>query len=146
MHMSPYALGRAACVCRKWRYATRSPILWRNACLKTWQACSFFSFSFIKCLNSLSCTWLWSQAAINQDMHHFGYLMVVCGYIHPKGFTITWRELWLSEYHRSVLAIKSTERVQWKDALCLYRNMTIQVLIPSNGISVVETELFGICI
>ncbi|CAK9226895.1 unnamed protein product [Sphagnum jensenii] len=37
MHMSPYALGRAACVCRKWRYATRSPILWRNACLKTWQ-------------------------------------------------------------------------------------------------------------
>jgi F-box protein 9 len=62
MHMSPYALGRAACVCRKWRYATRSPILWRNACLKTWQACLFFSFSFIKCLNSLSCTWLGSQS------------------------------------------------------------------------------------
>ncbi len=81
--------------------------------------------------------------AINQDMHHFGYLMVVCGYIHPKGFTITWRELWLSEYHRSVLAIKSTECVQWKDALCLYRNMTIQVLIPSKGISVVKLSYLG---
>jgi len=37
MRMVPYWLGRAACVCRKWRYATRAPILWRNACLKTWQ-------------------------------------------------------------------------------------------------------------
>jgi hypothetical protein len=27
--------------------------------------------------------------AINQDMHHSGYLMVACGYIHPNGFTIT---------------------------------------------------------
>ena len=43
MRMVPYWLGRAACVCRKWRYATRAPILWRNACLKTWQACSLLS-------------------------------------------------------------------------------------------------------
>lgn len=45
MRMLPYWLGRAACVCRKWRYATRAPILWRNACLKTWQACSLLSQS-----------------------------------------------------------------------------------------------------
>ncbi|BAS89265.1 Os04g0431200 [Oryza sativa Japonica Group] len=35
--MSPYSLGRAACVCRKWKYTVRNPTLWRNACLKTWQ-------------------------------------------------------------------------------------------------------------
>eukprot|EP00494_Astrolonche_serrata_P027345 UN27608 len=32
--MSPYTLGRAACVCRKWKYTTRNPTFWRNACLK----------------------------------------------------------------------------------------------------------------
>lgn len=37
MRLTPYWLGRAACVCRKWRYATRMPSLWRHACLKTWQ-------------------------------------------------------------------------------------------------------------
>ncbi|XP_042479907.1 F-box protein 7 isoform X1 [Macadamia integrifolia] len=35
--MSPYSLGRAACVCRKWRYTIRNPVFWRNACLKAWQ-------------------------------------------------------------------------------------------------------------
>ncbi|KAK9270893.1 hypothetical protein L1049_026479 [Liquidambar formosana] len=35
--MTPYNLGRAACVCRKWRYTIRNPVLWRNACLKAWQ-------------------------------------------------------------------------------------------------------------
>ncbi|XP_073003281.1 F-box protein 7 [Typha latifolia] len=35
--MNPYTLGRAACVCRKWRYTIRNPSLWRSACLKTWQ-------------------------------------------------------------------------------------------------------------
>ncbi|KAJ4837089.1 F-box protein 7 [Turnera subulata] len=35
--MAPYDIGRAACVCRKWRYALRNPILWRSACLKAWQ-------------------------------------------------------------------------------------------------------------
>ena len=35
--MSPYTLGRAACVCRKWKYTARNPTLWRAACLKTWQ-------------------------------------------------------------------------------------------------------------
>ncbi|PKA46988.1 F-box protein 7 [Apostasia shenzhenica] len=35
--MSPHVLGKAACVCRKWRYTIRNPILWRSACLKTWQ-------------------------------------------------------------------------------------------------------------
>ncbi|CAN1268864.1 F-box protein 7 [Linum perenne] len=35
--MNPCDLGRAACACRKWRYAIRSPVLWRNACLKAWQ-------------------------------------------------------------------------------------------------------------
>lgn len=35
--MTPYSLGRASCVCRKWRYAIRNPLLWQNACLKTWQ-------------------------------------------------------------------------------------------------------------
>ncbi|THU50255.1 hypothetical protein C4D60_Mb06t18250 [Musa balbisiana] len=36
--MSPYKLGRAACVCRKWRYTIRNPNLWRNACLRIWQS------------------------------------------------------------------------------------------------------------
>ncbi|GAV71965.1 F-box-like domain-containing protein [Cephalotus follicularis] len=35
--MSPYDLGRASCVCRKWRYTVRNPVFWRNACLKGWQ-------------------------------------------------------------------------------------------------------------
>ncbi|KAH8508925.1 hypothetical protein H0E87_010895 [Populus deltoides] len=35
--MAPYDLGRAACVCRKWRYTLRNPVFWRNACLKAWQ-------------------------------------------------------------------------------------------------------------
>ncbi|XP_020584380.1 F-box protein 7 [Phalaenopsis equestris] len=37
LRMSPFSLGRAACVCRKWRYTIHNPILWRRACLKTWQ-------------------------------------------------------------------------------------------------------------
>uniref|UniRef100_A0A6N2MIV6 F-box protein n=1 Tax=Salix viminalis TaxID=40686 RepID=A0A6N2MIV6_SALVM len=36
--MAPYDMGKAACVCRKWRYTLRNPIFWRNACLKAWQA------------------------------------------------------------------------------------------------------------
>ncbi|KAF8377053.1 hypothetical protein HHK36_030425 [Tetracentron sinense] len=35
--MNPYSLGRAACVCRKWRYTIRNPLFWRSACLKAWQ-------------------------------------------------------------------------------------------------------------
>lgn len=35
--MTPYTLGRAACVCRKWKYTIRNPVFWRNACLKAWQ-------------------------------------------------------------------------------------------------------------
>ncbi|XP_077248817.1 F-box protein 7 [Tasmannia lanceolata] len=35
--MNPYSLGRAACVCRKWRYTIWNPSFWRSACLKTWQ-------------------------------------------------------------------------------------------------------------
>ncbi|PON85070.1 F-box domain containing protein [Trema orientale] len=35
--MNPYDLGRASCVCRKWRYTIRNPVFWRNACLKAWQ-------------------------------------------------------------------------------------------------------------
>ncbi|KAI3442707.1 F-box domain-containing protein [Psidium guajava] len=35
--LAPYDLGRASCVCRKWRYTIRNPIFWRNACLKAWQ-------------------------------------------------------------------------------------------------------------
>ncbi|KAK1424344.1 hypothetical protein QVD17_19672 [Tagetes erecta] len=35
--MSPYNLGKAACVCRKWRNIVRNPVFWRNACLKAWQ-------------------------------------------------------------------------------------------------------------
>ncbi|KAF2291419.1 hypothetical protein GH714_023910 [Hevea brasiliensis] len=35
--MNPYDLGRAACVCRKWRYTLRNPAFWRTACLKAWQ-------------------------------------------------------------------------------------------------------------
>ncbi|GAB2290469.1 F-box protein 7 [Dionaea muscipula] len=37
IRMTPYNLGRASCVCRKWRYTIRNPVLWRNACLKIWQ-------------------------------------------------------------------------------------------------------------
>lgn len=35
--MTPYDLGTASCVCRKWRYTIRNPVFWRNACLKAWQ-------------------------------------------------------------------------------------------------------------
>lgn len=35
--MTPYNLGKAACVCRKWRYTIRNPVFWRTACLKAWQ-------------------------------------------------------------------------------------------------------------
>ncbi|TXG52994.1 hypothetical protein EZV62_022163 [Acer yangbiense] len=35
--MTSYDLGRASCVCRKWRYTVRNPVFWRNACLKAWQ-------------------------------------------------------------------------------------------------------------
>ncbi|KAK4756212.1 hypothetical protein SAY87_006339 [Trapa incisa] len=35
--MTPYDLGRASCVCRKWRYTIRNPVFWRNICLKAWQ-------------------------------------------------------------------------------------------------------------
>lgn len=37
VRMSPYYLGRASCVCRKWRYTIRNPVFWRSACLKAWQ-------------------------------------------------------------------------------------------------------------
>ncbi|KAK7351110.1 hypothetical protein VNO77_10299 [Canavalia gladiata] len=35
--MTPYDLGKASCVCRKWRYTIRNPVFWRNTCLKAWQ-------------------------------------------------------------------------------------------------------------
>lgn len=35
--MTPYDLGKATCVCRKWRYTIRNPVFWRIACLKAWQ-------------------------------------------------------------------------------------------------------------
>ncbi|KAJ7965553.1 F-box protein 7 [Quillaja saponaria] len=35
--MNPYDMGKASCVCRKWRYTIRNPVFWRNACLKAWQ-------------------------------------------------------------------------------------------------------------
>ena len=35
--MTPHDLGRAGCVCRKWRYTIRNPVFWRSACLKAWQ-------------------------------------------------------------------------------------------------------------
>ncbi|KAE8719571.1 F-box protein 7 [Hibiscus syriacus] len=37
VRMAPYDLGRASCVCRKWRYTIRNPLFWRTACLKAWQ-------------------------------------------------------------------------------------------------------------
>ncbi|GAB4844170.1 F-box protein 7 [Ancistrocladus abbreviatus] len=37
VRMTPYYLGRASCVCRKWRYTIRNPVFWRHACLKAWQ-------------------------------------------------------------------------------------------------------------
>ncbi|XP_059631245.1 F-box protein 7-like isoform X3 [Cornus florida] len=36
VRMTPYTMGRAACVCRKWRYTICNPVFWRNACLKAW--------------------------------------------------------------------------------------------------------------
>jgi hypothetical protein len=45
---SPYTLGRAACVCQKWKYTARNPTLWRTACLKTWQV-SILIFSLFGC-------------------------------------------------------------------------------------------------
>lgn len=48
--MTPYDLGKAACVCQKWEYAVHDPVFWRNACLKDWQVnyllvINLFSFS-----------------------------------------------------------------------------------------------------
>lgn len=61
VRMSPYNLGRASCVCRKWRYAIRNPLFWRNACLKAWQVqlLNFFVFwSIYSYLTLLICfTW-----------------------------------------------------------------------------------------
>lgn len=37
VRMTPYTLGRAGCVCRKWRYAIRNPFLWQKACISAWQ-------------------------------------------------------------------------------------------------------------
>lgn len=37
VRMNPYDMGRASCVCRKWRYTIRNPVFWRIACLKAWQ-------------------------------------------------------------------------------------------------------------
>ncbi|WRX30283.1 F-box domain - like 10 [Theobroma cacao] len=36
VRMTPYDLGRASCVCQKWRYSIRNPVFWRSACLKAW--------------------------------------------------------------------------------------------------------------
>ncbi|XP_010523554.1 PREDICTED: F-box protein 7-like [Tarenaya hassleriana] len=36
--MTPYDLGKASCVCRKWRFTVRNPVFWRNACLRAWQS------------------------------------------------------------------------------------------------------------
>ncbi|KAK1300429.1 F-box protein 7 [Acorus calamus] len=36
--LPPYSLGKASCVCRKWKYTIRNPTFWRSACLKTWQS------------------------------------------------------------------------------------------------------------
>ncbi|RYR34176.1 F-box protein 7-like isoform X2 [Arachis hypogaea] len=35
--MTPYVLGKASCMCRKWRYTIRNPMFWRVACMKAWQ-------------------------------------------------------------------------------------------------------------
>ncbi|KAK9096069.1 hypothetical protein Sjap_021566 [Stephania japonica] len=54
--MNPYTLGRAACVCRKWRYTIRNPVFWRSACLKAWQLSG--SIENYKILESkYDCSW-----------------------------------------------------------------------------------------
>lgn len=49
--MTPYDMGRATCVCRKWRYTIRNPVFWRNACLKAWQVLLVLVLEFgpVKC-------------------------------------------------------------------------------------------------
>ncbi|VAH47826.1 unnamed protein product [Triticum turgidum subsp. durum] len=60
--MSPYTLGRAACVCRKWKYTTRNPTLWRNACLKTWQRNGIeANFRMVQSLYDSSWRKMWVQ-------------------------------------------------------------------------------------
>lgn len=44
--MTPYDLGKASCVCRKWKYTIRNPVFWRNACLKAWQVNSIKGFEY----------------------------------------------------------------------------------------------------
>lgn len=50
--MTPYDMGRASCVCRKWRYTIRNPVFWRIACLKAWQVLLVLvlSFALVLCL------------------------------------------------------------------------------------------------
>uniref|UniRef100_M8B6Z6 F-box protein n=1 Tax=Aegilops tauschii TaxID=37682 RepID=M8B6Z6_AEGTA len=70
--MSPYTLGRAACVCRKWKYTTRNPTLWRNACLKTWQRNGIeANFRMVQSLYDSSWRKMWVQRPrIRIDVQH----------------------------------------------------------------------------
>jgi hypothetical protein len=55
--MSPYTLGRAMCVCRKWRYSIRHcSALWQSACLKAWQTISYVENARI-CLAQYEGNW-----------------------------------------------------------------------------------------
>nr|AGT16069.1 hypothetical protein SHCRBa_185_O22_F_100 [Saccharum hybrid cultivar R570] len=60
--MSPYTLGRAACVCRKWKYTARNPTLWRAACLKTWQRSGMeANYMMVRSLYDSSWRRMWLQ-------------------------------------------------------------------------------------
>ncbi|XP_020246524.1 F-box protein 7 isoform X2 [Asparagus officinalis] len=58
----PYSLGRAACVCRKWRYTIRNPSLWQNACLRAWQL-SGASENYKIVTSMYDCSWrkMWTH-------------------------------------------------------------------------------------
>ncbi|XP_038898881.1 F-box protein 7 isoform X2 [Benincasa hispida] len=58
--MTPYDLGRASCVCRKWRYTIRNPVFWRSACLKAWQLSSVVeNYKFLQSMYDGSWRKMW---------------------------------------------------------------------------------------
>lgn len=87
--MTPYNLGRAACVCRKWRYTVRNPVFWRNACLKAWQVTSLLLRSLFHC------------ACMQNVKFKCGFSMKIFGVVEnykilQSKYDGSWRKMWLS--------------------------------------------------
>lgn len=92
--MTPYDLGRASCVCRKWKYTIRNPVFWRNACLKAWQVNSIKGFEYristaYKITFLIMESLLWSYLELLKIIRYFNQNMMglggKCG-CHDQGY------------------------------------------------------------